>query len=163
MGYRHTHTCSLHRSQRPPRTRRGVPSGEPARQRHPHMYPDPVPIYTRPDLFVGVVTVTVGCVVAWWFFTPPSGCHTRIPDRCSVRFDSLLFTFAPPSYAVGVVSCCRTRRSGGLPTFPCVLARPVRVGYALSGCPRPASALLVWAVLGCGAGAAWWWSRLRSF
>ena len=28
--------------------------------------------------------------------------------------------------------------SGDLPTFPCVLARPVRLGYALSTCPRVA-------------------------
>lgn len=78
-------------------------------------------------------------------YVPPSGCHTRIPDRCSVRFDSLLlFTFAPPSYAVGVVSCCRTRRSGGLPTFPCVLTRPVRMGYVLSNCPRWLSRAMVY-------------------
>jgi hypothetical protein len=76
-------------------------------------------------------------------YVPPSGCHTRIPDRCSVRFDSLLFLFAPPSYAVGVVSCCRTRRSGGLPTFPCVLTRPVRMGYVLSNCPRWLSRAMV--------------------
>ena len=73
---------------------------------------------------------------------PPSGCHTRTPGRSrTARRDHRLLRLPED---LRLTSRARVRDeigapgSGDLPTFPCVLARPVRLGYALSTCPRVA-------------------------
>lgn len=73
---------------------------------------------------------------------PPLGCHTRAPgrvrtarrnaDRNGLSGDLRLTLEARVRDGIGAPG------SGDLPTFPCVLARPVPLGYALSTCPRVA-------------------------